>query len=452
MVGIDRREISTAVVSFIGKLMMFFLVCQENVQYCRWHETTTAEGRTHLYYHVEEYAAERYLLAALILITFFEAVGIWYGIRKNGNTAGLMVIVGTLVWMGCVLQAYYDPGDLHLLKHLLLVGVGMVTMLLAYVLVRRFHTGQTQFLQRLIFGLILLALAAGVLSRAINGSSIWIRFGGFSLQLGEFLKTAFVVLFASLFQRNMDRRTMLIAFAEAFGAALLLVFQRDFGNAAVIFLLTVMMIFVLSDKLWMMALLSGMGVAVVTVAYYCLDYVRLRFSSCGIALASGSGQIYQSLMAIVQNGFTGNIHNTIPATQVSYSYTDFAYNSLVSIFGVSAGVLIIVLIALLLVLIVRNPVFSMYHYQLSVLAAGVIFAQVFLHMGGNLNVLPFTGIVLPFISRGGSNMVNSFFLIGVIYASMVPEFKESSKKLEHIYHLYEEGKRNVWNLFKKSEE
>lgn len=258
------------------------------------------------------------------------------------------------------------------------------------------------------------------------GPRLWLSCCGFYLQPSEPLKLLLLVYLSAYLAdrpwlppmpRPWKNQTWFPPLAPTLamtGLALLLMFvQRDLGTASIfIFLYTVVIYLASGQK---RVLLSSLLTLVVggLVAYRLFDVVQVRMDAWLNPWLDPSGrsyQIVQSLLAVANGGILGRGPGLGSPGLVPVAHSDFIFAALAEEFGL-AGVL--ALLAIYALLTLRGLVIAMHApgpYR-RVLAGGLsaYFAgQAVLIIGGNIRLLPLTGVTLPFVSYGGSSLVVSF--------------------------------------------
>jgi cell division protein FtsW (lipid II flippase) len=287
-------------------------------------------------------------------------------------------------------------------------------------------------------GLLLLAIPAllpASLSE-VNGAKVWIIIGGFEIQPGEFAKLALAVFFAGYLVAKRDvlalagRRVLgidlprardlgpvLIAWAASL---LILIFETDIGTSALFFGLFVAMIYVATQRTsW---LLIGIGLFAVGTyaASHLSSHVAERFSIWLHPFAtSNAASAYQLVQGLEGMGFGGVLGSGLghgqpfitPLAQSDFIIT--AFGEELGLTGLMAILLIFGLIVqrgLRAAILVRDPFAKL-------LAGGLAFVlalQVFVIVGGVTGLIPLTGVTTPFMSQGGSSLVASWAMIGLL--------------------------------------
>lgn len=395
------------------------------------------------------------------------------GVFISANTLGLILIrnrpaqglwlVG--VWVACVVGGHYalnrwlprrDP--LIFPSVMLLTGWGLnlvdrllpryaprqaLWMVLGVLLVVGICAlpGHLRWLRRyryswLTLGLLLLGVTiVGGVNPSGVGPRLWLGVGTFYFQPSEVLKILLVVFLASYMAEHQQifhsaafrmmgslpswRFLSPIFFMWSL-CLLLLVWQRDLGTATIFFLVFILMLYSASGQ----ALLLVGGAALLLVAAVgaaqVFDIVAFRVAIWRDPWHDADGasfQIVQSLMAIADGGLLGSgigggIPNFIPVV-----HTDFAYAAIIEEWGLLGGVgvlgvlLVIVLRGLRVALLLAHRPF---HAYLAMGISVLLAVQSLMIMGGVLNLVPLTGVTLPFVSYGGSSLLASFAAVGLL--------------------------------------
>jgi len=290
-------------------------------------------------------------------------------------------------------------------------------------------------------GLALLAVPALLPARysAVpgTGAKIQIAVGGFSIQPEEFAKLALAVFFAGYLvakrdvlalagrrllgidlPRARDLGPVLIAWAASL---LILIFETDIGTSALFFGLFVAMIYVATQRTsW---LLIGIGLFAIGtyVASKLFAHVGERFTIwlhpfAGDNATHSAFQLVQGLEGMGFGGIlgTGLGHGQpyfTPLAQSDFIIT--AFGEELGLTGLMAILLIFGLIVqrgLRAAVLVRDPFAKL-------LAGGLAFVlalQVFVIVGGVTGLIPLTGVTTPFMSQGGSSLIASWAMIGLL--------------------------------------
>lgn len=284
-----------------------------------------------------------------------------------------------------------------------------------------------------------LTLATFVFGTDPNGSGVkvWFNFGLFLFQPSELLKIILAIFMASYLEEHREVVSggyqlgpvtlpplpYLIPLGGMWGIAMAtIVFQRDLGAALLLFGVFLAMLYVATGQGWYVSAGLGAFALGAFVLYQIVPIVRLRVAVWldPWATAQGTGyQIVQAVYALASGGIFGTgLGRGVPAI-VPAIHTDFAFTAIGEEMGL-AGTLAVLIAYVLLI-------FRGYHIALSVsgrfrgfeqlLAIGlttILAVQTFVITGGNLRLIPLTGITLPFISYGGSSILINFLIIGLL--------------------------------------
>ena len=285
-----------------------------------------------------------------------------------------------------------------------------------------------------IVGVVLLLLPA-VVGREISGSKLWVYIGGFGFQPGEFAKILIVLFLAFYLASNREalsismrrvgpfsvpRLRMLTPLLVMWGISLLLVvFERDLGSALLFFVFFVIMLYVATGRA-SYVLVSFLLLAVGGVfCYFAFSHVRTRVSiwlDPWADAAGGGYQIVQSLYSLADGGLVGaGIGKGLP-TYIPVVESDFIFSAIAEESGLLGGAAVLICF---LLLAVRGFATAARAKSDSAAFAAVgltsaLCFQAFLIVGGVTKLLPLTGVTLPFMSQGGTSLLASFLIVGLL--------------------------------------
>jgi len=196
-------------------------------------------------------------------------------------------------------------------------------------------------------------------------------------------------------------------------ALLLLFFQRDLGTVSIFIVLYTIVLYIASGrKRVLFVSLFGLGLAGVA-GYFLFDVVRLRVDAWLNPWLDPSGrsyQIIQSLMAVANGGISGRGPGMGSPGLVPISVSDFIFSAISEELGLVGTIGLFALLGLFLSRGMSVALRASDSFR-RLLAAGLtayIGAQSLLIIGGNLRLLPLTGVTLPFLSYGGSSLLTSY--------------------------------------------
>jgi cell division protein FtsW (lipid II flippase) len=292
-------------------------------------------------------------------------------------------------------------------------------------------------------GVVLIALPAMLPDRISEvsgtyGAKIQIAFGSFTIQPEEFAKLALACSFAGYLVAKRDvlalagRRVLGVDLPRArdlgpiliaWGASLLLlVFESDIGTSAVFMGLFVAMLYVATSRTSWLLIGFVMFAAGAFVASRLFGHVGERFCiwlhpfSNVNSLTCPSYQLVQGLYGMASGGLLGKGLGAGSPSITPLVQSDF----IVTAFGEELGVAGLMALLLIYGLIVQRGLrtaITVKDPYSKLLAGGLSFMlalQVFVIVGGVTRLIPLTGITTPFLSQGGSSLVASWILIGLL--------------------------------------
>jgi len=253
------------------------------------------------------------------------------------------------------------------------------------------------------------------------GPRLWLGLGGIYIQPSEPLKLLLVIYLAAYLADHAPRkgRNFPLLFPTLFLAGLallLLLFQRDLGAASIFIMLFATILFLATGK---KRVLFGNAAILLTVGllgYYFIDIIHIRLAIWFSPWDDPSGkgyQIIQSLMAIANGGLFGRGPGLGSPGFVPITHSDFIFASLAEEMGLAGTIGLLTLIGILLSRGMKITLHASTRFR-RLLAAGLtayLGIQSLLIIGGNLRLLPLTGVTLPYISYGGSSLLTSYLAL-----------------------------------------
>ena len=251
------------------------------------------------------------------------------------------------------------------------------------------------------------------------GAQLTLSVGGVALQPSEFVKISFVFFTASMFRRKQSFAMTVVTTAIAAVHVLVLVASTDLGSGLVYFVSYLFMIYVATHRMRYLAAGAGAGAAAAVGAYYLFDHVRIRVAMWKDPFSDYSGkgyQLSQSLFAISSGGLFGLGLAQGRPLSIPLARNDYIFSAICEELGLIFGCcLVLIYLGFILQLFgVSTRLESRFHQILGVGFAAMIGVQVFLHIGGVTKMIPATGITLPLVSYGGSSVLSTLMIIGVI--------------------------------------
>ena len=308
------------------------------------------------------------------------------------------------------------------LKHLVFVCISLSLLIAISIQDKK---KLIKFLPYLFFISLLLLSLIPVFGIEVKGSKRWMGFDPFPrFQPVELVKPLFIIFIAKIIILN-EKTNIYKRYLYSFAVLLIIVFflinQPDLGQTLLLVTTWITMIFV-----------SGFNMAILTILILALliilgllvfffpekfGYIFLRIKTFIDPKSGDDFQSQNALDAIKQGGLTGQgMGEGILKERVPEAHTDYIIAVISEEFGV-LFVLFIVIIFLLIGYKVLNKVFLEKDEFIKLALSGLVsllIIQAFIHIGVNIRLLPTTGMTLPFLSYGGSSLIGSAFIAGII--------------------------------------
>lgn len=250
------------------------------------------------------------------------------------------------------------------------------------------------------------------------GPRLWLGCCGFYFQPSEPLKLMLVVFLAAYLADRLAIRvkafSLILPTSIISGLGiLLLLFQRDLGTASIFIALFTIMIYLATGHRRTLIFSAAMIALFALGGYFLIDIVHTRVNSWLDPWADpggGSYQIIQGLMAVANGGLEGRGPGLGSPGLVPVSVSDFIYTAIAEETGLFGTLGLLALFGLILArglrVSLRAP--DLFRRLTAAGIASYFGIQSLLIIGGNLRLLPLTGVTLPFVSYGGSSLLTSF--------------------------------------------
>lgn len=397
-----------------------------------------------MYLHVKEKKILFFYLAQVALLT---AILVLYRIlypkvsRLIVNNMCMLLCVGFIM----ITRLTYSKA----VKQFIFALAGTAIGLLVPVLIRKLKCLQDWTYIYAGVGLVLLVVVV-VLGQISGGAKLGFTIAGFGVQPSEFVKILFVFYVAASLNRSTGFKNVAITTAIAAGHVLILVLSTDLGAALILFVVYLVMLYVATRNPFygIGGVIGGSGAAV--VGYHLFAHIKVRVAAWKDPFASynhGGYQIAQSLFAIGTGGWFGmGLYQGLPGS-IPVAESDFIFSAIAEEMGlIFALCLILVCVScyvmfLNIAMAIRNQ-----FYKLIALGLGTCYIfQVFLTIGGVTKFIPSTGVTLPLISYGGSSMLSTMIMFGIIqglYILREDEEEIIEKRRESEIRRNEPGRKN----------
>lgn len=342
----------------------------------------------------------------------------------------LLAIGVTMVLSASFARAYFDPGGVtkgkatyYFIRQFIFAALGVAAMIICSRLPVGFYK---RFSMPVLIAAVILLMLVPIIGTNANGAKRWIGLGAFTIQPSEIAKIGIILAFASMICARRGRmksfRYGILPFAAILAAIVgLLVLEPHFSASIIIVAIGGVMLFLGGARLvWFIAaaVAAGGGIAVLLTMF---PYASTRITTWRDPFASTSDegyQIVQSLYSIGSGGLTGL---GLGQSRQKYLYlpeehNDFIFSVVCEELGFIGALLILTLFALLIIRGYWIALHSTDRYGFLV-AAGIttlLAIQVILNVAVVTNLVPCTGISLPFFSYGGTALLIQMAEMGIV--------------------------------------
>lgn len=382
------------------------------------------------------------LCAALMLTLFQLLSGIAYILHDPKNIETIAVAFGGIMaieWIYLAVRRFKNNVEIELtalfmstvgfgicagatpdllIKKFIFFAVGLVLFIFFTLLLKNL-----ELVEKLIIPVCILAIGLLVLNLVIgtdlNGSRNWIIIGGVSVQPSEFCKVAMVFVSACSLDKMLKTRSLMQFLCFSGICMLSLAIMRDFGTAATYFVALLVVLCLRLCDIKIIALLGGGAALAIAAVINFIPYISARFATYRHAweyASSGGYQQTRTMMSIASGGLFGLGPGNGNLQHVSAADTDLVFG----IIGEELGLIIAVVVALLPILYLIYSALciprtrSIYYGITSAASATIFVVQTALNLFGSVDLLPLTGVTVPFISNGGSSILANWLLLAFI--------------------------------------
>lgn len=372
---------------------------------------------------------QKLIVFYLCQVVFFLAVIILYKIiypsvsRLIVNNMCMLISVGLIM----ITRLNFE----NAVKQFIYAVIGAVIGLVVPVIIRNMKTLIDWTYIYAGAGFALLAVVA-VFAATSGGAKLGFTIAGFGVQPSEFVKILFVFYVASSLRKSTDFKNIVITTAVAAAHVLILVISTDLGAALIFFIVYLVMLYVATRQpLYALAGIGAGSVAAV-LGYRLFSHIKVRVAVWKDPFASyseGGYQVAQSLFAIGTGSWFGMGLMQGSPDLIPVAESDFIFSAIAEELGlIFALCLILVCVSCYVMFLniameIRNQ-----FYKLVALGLGTCYIfQVFLTIGGVTKFIPSTGVTLPLVSYGGSSMLSTMIMFGIIQGLYIVREDEAEK-------------------------
>ncbi len=404
---------------------------------------------------------------ALILVTIFQVLTGTVAVTVNGfNSTLFAVYAGYLVleWAYFVVASIFcgqnnfeleiigflfsgigltnvaTVDNDYAIKQVVAIALGLFLFIFMLVVMRR-----TDVVMKLrmpvAFAAVGLLVANLALAKYTNGALNWITIGGMSIQPSEFVKLAFIFVGAASLDKLQSARSLTKYLIFSFGCVGALFLMKDFGTALIFFFTFIIIAFMRSGDVRTIALVCVAALLGAIMIIYFKPHVAARFKAYRHIweLINDEGmQQTRTLIYSASGGLFGLGIGKGELRNVVFASTDLAFGMICEEWGMIVGLTIVITYAFILlyaIKVARNTRSAFYAIT-ACAAAGLLLFQTSLNIFGVTDILPFTGVTLPFISRGGSSVISSWGMLALIKSADIRTYPKLSQTILPDHPLY----------------
>ncbi len=284
------------------------------------------------------------------------------------------------------------------------------------------------FLKKLILPIFVMSLILLILVHfigvEIKGAKRWLDLIIFRLQPIELIKPFFVLITANIIASGKDKNLKYKYFLSLMLLSMILILllnQPDVGQSILLITTWVSLLFISGIKIGYILLLFGLliicSISLLVIFPEKFGYIIQRLNIYFDPTKGDNFQTDKALAAIKQGGLTGRgMGEGILKESVPEAHTDYIIAVIAEEFGSIVSIIVITIFLYISYKIIKNC-FKTSNENSKIALCGLsslLIFQTFIHVGVNTSLLPTTGMTLPFLSYGGSSLIGSSILAGVI--------------------------------------
>lgn len=346
---------------------------------------------------------------------------IWLSAKGNQGDELVFPIVLLLIGMGWVFVRRVRPelGARHFISIMVgLFGLNLVAMSALSSKIKR----HVYSLLGLTLGLLIVTVLFGT---EYGGSRGWLDLGLFTIQPAEFARLVFVLFAAELLSRHpLDhkwsrKRYLVIIGAVWIMISVLFALQNDFGTLFVMTSAFIVMLYVSLDRLSVLVVGVMGAFALLGVAYRMVPHVTLRINNWinpWESMYSQGFQLVQSLFGFGNGGLFGVGLGLGRSASIPAAHTDLVFSVIHEELGFLGAIAVIMLYLILTYRGFRIVLQCSDKYQ-QLMAVGIctmLAFQVIAMIAGSTGLFPLSGLIMPFLSFGGTGMATNLVMVGML--------------------------------------
>lgn len=353
-------------------------------------------------------------------------------VKRAGSDKILIITILFLLMFGLLMvynstmilaKEKYGDSFFFFKKQVLFLIAGLIIMTLIALLKHPLYRNKKFVLFILIAAII--GLIFVFFTGKINNSYRWVKLAGVSIQPSEFAKIAVVLYMAMILGKSEsdvnNLRKLFVLLLPVFGIEILIIKEPDYGSFFLILLIVFILLFISGMKFRYIfsSLIFLIPFSIIAIMLNADRFKRVLAFLNPEQYYSGVGyQAAQSIYAVGSGGIFGQGlgNSTQKLYFLPYAYTDFIFSIIAEEIGLIGALLILTLFFIFLIRGITIAKFSGNRHTY-LLVSGLTFlivAQAFINISVTIGLFPTKGIPLPFISIGGSSLIATLLICGII--------------------------------------
>ncbi len=341
------------------------------------------------------------------------------------NNMVLLMVVGLIM----LTRLSYEKA----LRQFVFMIAGTVIVLIIPIILKNLSMFRKLTWLYAVIGIGLLAVVA-VAGQTSYGAKLSISIGPVSLQPSEFVKIIFVFYIAGMLYERQDLKRLCVTSVCSAVFVLMLVASKDLGGALLYFMTYLVMIYIATKKFYYFAGGFGLLAAAALIGGRLFSHVKTRILAWmdPLSVIDDQGyQVCQSLFGIGTGGWFGLGLGQGRPKKIPVVENDFIFAAVSEEMG-AVFALCLIMVCVSCFFMIMNIAMKLKDNFYKLVASGLaaLYAmQVFLTIGGVIKFIPSTGVTLPLVSYGGSSLLATMIVFGVVQGLYIRE--ASSKGGEH---------------------
>ena len=283
------------------------------------------------------------------------------------------------------------------------------------------------------FGMAALLAILTIVGAAVFGSARWFDTGVILIQPSELAKIVVILVLADFFTQNQAKIHNLGTIARSLiwtgGIVIWILLQPNLSTSIVIMVIWFALLWASGLQIKHLIMFAGIGILIIIVSYpFLVDYQQQRILNFLFPDPDAPhGELYniqQALITIGSGGWFGKGYGLGSQTQLRFlkvRHTDFIFSAMAEEFGFIGIAVIMLLLVFVIYRVLRAARLARDTFGALICygVAAMIAFQAIVNIGVNLNMLPATGLTLPFVSYGGSSLLSLLLGIGLVESVIV---------------------------------